>query len=86
MFGPEARVRVLDAEDLEVAREQGLADEEEERQHGVSRELLETASRHAEATKGLPREKRRARLTGWLLRRGHNWDTINLILQRLDLR
>ena len=51
----------------------------------VDHQLLGSARRQAEMTVGLPTEVRRRRLSGWLLRRGHDWQTVSKILTLLHL-
>ena len=51
----------------------------------VDQQLLGSARRQAEMTVSLPSEARRRRLSGWLLRRGHDWDTVSKILALLQL-
>lgn len=51
----------------------------------VDQQLLGSARRQAEMTVSLPTEARRRRLSGWLLRRGHDWDTVSKILALLHL-
>ncbi len=52
----------------------------------VDQQLLGSARRQAEMTVSLPTEARRRRLSGWLLRRGHDWDTVSKILALLHLQ
>ncbi|KAL3133968.1 hypothetical protein ABBQ32_008412 [Trebouxia sp. C0010 RCD-2024] len=51
----------------------------------IDQQLLASARRQAELTEGLPSETRKRRLTGWLLRRGHEWDTVSKIAALLKL-
>ncbi|KAL0039656.1 hypothetical protein WJX77_004520 [Trebouxia sp. C0004] len=51
----------------------------------VDHQLLGSARRQAEMTVSLPTEARRRRLSGWLLRRGHDWNTVSKILALLHL-
>lgn len=51
----------------------------------IDQQLLGSARRQAEMTVSLPTEARRRRLSGWLLRRGHEWNTVSIILTKLKL-
>lgn len=51
----------------------------------VDQQLLASARRQADMTASLPSETRKRRLTGWLLRRGHEWDTVSRIVALLKL-
>ena len=51
----------------------------------VDQQLLGSARRQAEMTVSLPTEARRRRLSGWLLRRGHDWETVSKVLALLRL-
>ncbi len=52
---------------------------------GLDQQLLASAQRQAQLTRGFPLETRRRRLVSWLQRRGHSWDTISAILRQLTL-
>lgn len=45
--------------------------------------VLPFAQKRWQSTEGLPPETRRRRLTGFLQRRGYDWDTINRVLDRV---
>lgn len=51
----------------------------------VDQQLLASARRQVEMTEQMPPETRKRRLTGWLLRRGHEWDTVSKIIALLKL-
>lgn len=51
----------------------------------VDQQLLASAQRRAAMSEGLPSEARKRRLTGWLLRRGHDWDTVSKLVALLKL-
>ena len=51
----------------------------------VDQQLLASAQRRAAMSEGLPAEARKRRLTGWLLRRGHDWDTVSKLVGLLKL-
>ena len=48
-------------------------------------DLLESARRQTEVTRGMPLQTRRRRMVAWLERRGHSWDTISQVLRNLEL-
>ena len=47
--------------------------------------LVEGAWRQAHLSHGLPPETRKRRLVAYLQRRGHAWDTISALLERISL-
>lgn len=51
----------------------------------IDQQLLASAQRRADLSEGLPSEARKRRLTGWLLRRGHDWDTVSKLIALLKL-
>lgn len=51
----------------------------------IDQQLLASARRRADTSAGLPSEARKRRLTGWLLRRGHDWDTVSKLVALLKL-
>ena len=51
----------------------------------IDQQLLASAQRRADMSEGLPSEARKRRLTGWLLRRGHDWDTVSKLVALLIL-
>ena len=48
-------------------------------------DLLESARRQTEVTRGMPLQTRRRRMVAWMERRGHSWDTISQVLRKLEL-
>lgn len=53
-------------------------------QQRVRDALLSAATKKAELTRGKFKEDRKRLLAGWLQRRGHSWDTVEMTMKELD--
>lgn len=80
VFGEDMRISILPAED-DNEDTAVTTDTRFDPQH----HLLESARRQAHLSRGLPLKTRRRRLIAYMQRRGHTWDTISTLLERIDL-